>query len=366
MSKNSTSPESSVRFLKLIMCKDTDWLQENYPNAFLLLIQIAKTARRTTETIDDLKIGDAKVGEIETSKKAGLSTKEYRNALKKLEELKYIETVFNPRSTNHQKRAIKGAIKCKVVNLIDSSVCDINAIHEGDQKGEEGAIKGRRTRKNKKEEEYHHPNPSSSKVVKIQNSLIDDDDSLSIKNEKPSEVKPNSSMQHNVYYQVPSQSSPKLTPKPSPKVEVIPGEFLTQIEYEKCIAYMKSHENLCEIMTEINNWPGREFKIKNWFETIVKWKKSHKPKIALKIIENEERTKRLEKNSVENNTKWLCIPYKDTIKDDRGILFYLSEGAESQTIFISYSDPEFNEKVDKTLRDKKMQQSRLSKSLINA
>lgn len=148
------------RFIKLICSPEADFLQQNYPNAFLLLVQIAKTARRTQNCLDGLEIGDSIVGEIETSRKAGISKKEYRNALEKLENLGFIETVFNPKNKKHQKRAIKGAIKSKIVNLINSSICDINPEVMGDQKGNQRAIKGRsmgdkqeRTRTNKKEQE---------------------------------------------------------------------------------------------------------------------------------------------------------------------------------------------------------------------
>lgn len=148
------------RFIKLIQSDETDFLQENHPKAFLLLIQIAKTARRTAGGLDGLEIGDAIIGRIETSKKAGLSQKEYRNALDKLIELGYVEVVYDSKSKKHQKRAIKRAIKSTVVNLLKLDICDINPEYEGQQVGQQGANKGpteghkqERTRKNKKEEE---------------------------------------------------------------------------------------------------------------------------------------------------------------------------------------------------------------------
>lgn len=135
--------ENSQRFIKLIDSPTTDWLQENYPNAFLLLSYIVRIARKNTEIPDGLIIGDAIIGEIETSRKSGLSRKQYRNALEKLIELGMVELVYNPKSKNGQKRAIKRAIKSKVVNIIDSKVYDINKSGLGEQNGERGANKGR-------------------------------------------------------------------------------------------------------------------------------------------------------------------------------------------------------------------------------
>mgnify|MGYP003562641039 FL=1 len=133
----------SQRFIKFIDSEESDYLLEHYPNAFLLLCYIAKKARRTLNGVDGLLPGEAIIGEIESSKKCGLKKKEYRNALLKLEEFGFIETVFNPKNTKPQKRTIKRAIKSKVVNICNTKVFDINQEQEGDQKGDLGANKGR-------------------------------------------------------------------------------------------------------------------------------------------------------------------------------------------------------------------------------
>lgn len=131
------------KFIKYIPSEKASWLREHFTSAFLLLSFIAEHARRTHDNLDGLEIGDCFVGEIETSAKSGLSSKEYRNALIKLEELGFIETVWNPKNKKQQKRAIKRAIKSKIVNLIDSSIWNINLALEGDQNGNQRAIKGR-------------------------------------------------------------------------------------------------------------------------------------------------------------------------------------------------------------------------------
>jgi len=158
----------SDKFLQLVRNEKTLWLIEHFPNCFLLLTIIALQARRYPDKNDGLDIGDAIIGELETSKKAGLSRKAYRTALDKLEELNFIETVYNPEWKSKlylanckkigippkcQKRATKRAIKSKVVCLINLEVYDINSEDRGEQKGEQGASKGRQTKNEKNEEE---------------------------------------------------------------------------------------------------------------------------------------------------------------------------------------------------------------------
>lgn len=145
-------------FIKFIPEQESDWLQEHETNAFLLLIHIAKVARKTEKLDDGLKFGDALIGENETPKKCGLTPKEFRNAKEKLESLGYITEVYNqkwdqPRYIDKckklleipktQKRAIKRAIFCSVVNLCNTRVFDINRKSRGDQKGERGTNDGR-------------------------------------------------------------------------------------------------------------------------------------------------------------------------------------------------------------------------------
>lgn len=154
-------------FIKYIRDSDkASWLRSNYPNAYLLLSVIAESARRHPDILDGLEIGDVIVSELTTPKKAGISKKAYRNAIDKLEELKFIETVWNPKNTKQQKRAIKRAIKSKVVCLIDSDIWDINPTPKGDQKGDQRANKGRLTKNVKecKEEE--------SKILKKERSPL--------------------------------------------------------------------------------------------------------------------------------------------------------------------------------------------------
>jgi len=135
--------ESPIFFVKLIIGTKTDWLQEHYPSCFLLLAYIARHARRTDTIPDGLQFGDCIIGEIETPHKCGLSKKEFRTARDKLIEFNLVEIVFNPKSKNGQKRAIKRAIKSYIVNICNSEVFDATFINKGEQNGDEGANKGR-------------------------------------------------------------------------------------------------------------------------------------------------------------------------------------------------------------------------------
>jgi hypothetical protein len=65
--------------------EESDMLQEHYPDAFLLLCQIARRARVVECKITKIQKGEALIGDF---KKAGLlSERKYRTAKKKLLEL---------------------------------------------------------------------------------------------------------------------------------------------------------------------------------------------------------------------------------------------------------------------------------------
>ena len=72
--------EIAMSYIQLKRSKTTDELMK-YPSAFMLLTQIALRARRTDSlNINDLKVGEALVGDFES---IGLTRQEYRTALKK-------------------------------------------------------------------------------------------------------------------------------------------------------------------------------------------------------------------------------------------------------------------------------------------
>ena len=112
----------SKRFIKFNPGDEADWLQENQPNAFLLLVQIAKRARRTTGLPDGLEIGEALIGDF---KKAGIDTRgKYRHALAVLEKRAHIKIIENCR--NRQKATTGTTTIGTKVTLLTSSVWDVN------------------------------------------------------------------------------------------------------------------------------------------------------------------------------------------------------------------------------------------------
>lgn len=158
----------SNRFIKFIPSKESDYLQENHPNAFLLLCLIAKRARRIAGEPDGLEIAESHIGDY---KKAGIeSERKYRTAKKILEDRKHIKICETCR--NRKKSTTKVTTIGTLVKILRSDVWDINPESIDDRIDDRPTTDRRRTRMNKKEKEsHHHLNPSSS------NGLVQDDES---------------------------------------------------------------------------------------------------------------------------------------------------------------------------------------------
>lgn len=155
------------RFIKFIPSEKANFLQEHYPNAFLLLALIARHARRKSGNPDGLLIGDAILGDPE---KAGLTRQEHRTAIEKLVEFGYIEIVYNGKKfLKREKSTIKITIKSMLVNLKDSSIWDINPEISNQQinqraTNEQPTSNHKQERTRKKEEEQQPQTPSSDSV----------------------------------------------------------------------------------------------------------------------------------------------------------------------------------------------------------
>lgn len=138
---------SNTRFIKFIPSDTSDWLQEKHPNAFLLLCQIAKRARRFNGHIDGLEIGMAHIGDYHT---AGIETeKKYRTAkdvLIRIGAIKIIETA-RKRKKRATETTTRTATVGTLVTLLKSDIWDINPEVEGDRnvdtKGDRRATEGR-------------------------------------------------------------------------------------------------------------------------------------------------------------------------------------------------------------------------------
>lgn len=117
----------SERWIALHCGDDTDSLIENHPNAFLLLVQIAKRAKWKPCSITKLKAGQAMIGDWRS---AGLpSEKAYRHAKEIL--------------ANCRLAAFEGRARGTIATLMDTRIFSITNDDKGGQRGELGADKGR-------------------------------------------------------------------------------------------------------------------------------------------------------------------------------------------------------------------------------
>jgi hypothetical protein len=149
-----------------------DTLQEKYPNAFLLLCQIARRARVEPCPINDLDRGEALIGDY---KKAGLlSERRYRTAKKRLEKCELV--------------TFRGTNDGTIAKLLDKSVFSIS-VDKSDEQNDRQVTSKRRpsndrvttknnVNKEKKENKETHSEPSKDEVcdelVKKVNSLRPD------------------------------------------------------------------------------------------------------------------------------------------------------------------------------------------------
>jgi hypothetical protein len=140
-------------------------------------------------------------------------------------------------------------------------------------------------------------------------------------------------------------------------IEVYPGVSMTLEEYGECIQVKGSREAVLEAVTYIMTSTSRTRKIRNWPNAMAKWL------IPKSMVDNsssnELRSRRLEAEW-EHNTGWRCLLSIDPKKGERGLLFFNSAAVGlGASQFVALKDPDFNNKVDTLLRDKKMQKSRL-------
>ncbi len=172
----------SERFLKFIPSPAAIKFAIQYKNAFVLLMIIAERARRFNGDPDGLTIGQCHLG---SHKNYGMTEKEYRYAKKVLVDQGLIKIVVTNRTRKKAEQTKKlfestfgatvGATELTttgtIVELLNSSVWDINSDDgnqdKGDRKGDRGATEGRlkgdkqeRIRKKKKEKEELTPTPS--------------------------------------------------------------------------------------------------------------------------------------------------------------------------------------------------------------
>jgi hypothetical protein len=178
---------SNSRFIKLIICEETDFLRENHPNAFLLLSLIAQRARRTSNHPDGLQIGEAHIGDF---KKAGIETRQkYRTALQILISRKHVQKMETCRT--RQKSTTGTTTEGTKIKLLRSDVWDINPQYENNiihhpstTEQPPSNHEQERKRKKKKEQEQTTTRAPLQKVEALNESNVVVDVDFSLENFK--------------------------------------------------------------------------------------------------------------------------------------------------------------------------------------
>ncbi len=145
---------------------ESEYLQENHPNAFLLLCTIARRARRYSGLPDGLEIGEAHIGDYH---KSGIeSERQYRTAkdiLIKRGHIKICETC-----RNRKKSTTGETTRGTLVKILKSDIWDINAKVKDDRRDDRPTTdrrptddeQERRIKKNKEEENKEQAQTTSS------------------------------------------------------------------------------------------------------------------------------------------------------------------------------------------------------------
>lgn len=209
----------------------------------------------------------------------------------------------------------------------------------------------------------HHPDPSSFSTPPDQPHQFDLTDDLLLSKKI---------FQHNIQYQSDTKNlSLKSVSKENFKdntdnsknerLEVYPAVWLTAQELQECIAIKGSLEAVQHAIEFIMRSPGRKKKIMNWPNAVSTWE--IKQNIKPRIQEHQEIAKKLSQlfDSYEKGNGYECNTFHDKLKDQTGILF-TPQNAYKEAFFVPFSDLDFKKKVSKFLRDKKMQQGRISRS----
>jgi len=136
------------------------------------------------------------------------------------------------------------------------------------------------------------------------------------------------------------------------KIKIYQDIYLSQEELDECIKIKGSIEEVKNHIEKIQKSPGREYPIKNWVNAMTTWKF---PNVIKKNSKNNEEISKSIVEQYENTKGWSVRYYRDSVKDDRGILYEnLSSTGNSMPIFISFSDGEFEKKAYEIIKNKKM------------
>jgi hypothetical protein len=126
--------------------------------------------------------------------------------------------------------------------------------------------------------------------------------------------------------------------------------FLGKEELNECVKIRGSHERMLDVIHQVVSWPGRQYEIKDWPNTIKTWKL--KNVIADRTMHHEGFGKEIE-SMYGDCDGWRARVYHDKNKDQRGVLFE-GTGAAWTPVFVSFTDSNFQEKVLETIKTKRM------------
>jgi hypothetical protein len=245
-------------------------------------------------------------GRLTSPKECFLTEKQFRGQLNSLLDADLLKKGANSRAN-----------RFTTYIWVTERFCRIEGQQKGQQRANRGPTKGHDQEDQKIRSKEDHPSIPSFKKQGKKNGLIDD---LFSKEEQKE------------------------------KIHVHLACYLTKDELDECIKIRGSLERVKDVIAQVVNWPGRKHEIKDWPKTIKDWK--FKNVVADRAAENEKLGKTIEELYGESQG-WSARIYRDTLKDQRGILFE-GQGAYMTPIFVSFTEFNFKEKCQETIKSKQM------------
>jgi len=124
--------------------------------------------------------------------------------------------------------------------------------------------------------------------------------------------------------------------------------WLTEEELESCMKFHGNKEKIIWQIQQIAASPKRKVEISDWANAIKKWKFVNET--VDRSEQNEQIGKQLERK-YEGGQGWIVTSHRDPNKDCKGLLFQNSTGYGT-SIYILYTDSDFERKVQETIKAK--------------
>ena len=140
--------------------------------------------------------------------------------------------------------------------------------------------------------------------------------------------------------------------KEEEKIHIYKNVYLTELQLDECIKIKGSKDEVFDKIQKIVDHPKRIHEIKDWINTLKIWKF---PNAIKKNTQNNEQIGKEIEELYGECKGWNVRIYRDSLKDDRGILFENSSSVgNSIPVFISFTDGEFKEKCLDIIKTKNM------------